>query len=326
MKKITKNILLIGVLSVVLTGCQKEEIVKDYENKTGYYPVELDIVDDNGVESIEVLNKEPEKVVVLGEALVEYMLAFDQKEKIVGIGYLDGEDFNSEELKSLNIINKLWPSRESIIALNPDLIYSMSSGFKEDRVGLMDFWKERDINTLPAINFTVGRNNEEYEKDLLNFGRAFNIEKEVSEFLEEENEKIFEYLGKIDNSDRVLFLSISGGKYYYCPPKGSMMDDVIEDIGSEFLNLSDDQFIEVSKEAIIKENPDKIILAEYQREDKNGVYEDFIKDTTLKNVKAVKNKDILVVDYTSAVRGNLEMSDLYREVYEFLLKDSDSNW
>lgn len=325
MKNYIKYLSIFSIILILFTGCSKETPPTTNEVSSSYYPIDIKVYDDNGTESTETIKCEPKKVVVLGEALGEYMLAFGQKEKIIGLGYIDGNELLNSDLGSLNLINKLWPSRESILALDPDLIYSMSSGFKEDRIGEMDFWRDREINVLPAINFTVARNDEEYTKDLINFGKVFNIEENVSKFLKSEDKEIAKYKNKLDKKEKVLFLSISSGKYYYCPPKGSMMDDLIENIGGEYIKLSNNQFIEVSKEGIIKANPDKIILAEFQGEDEEKLLNEFLNDLSLKNVKAIKNKDILMVNYTSAVRGDLKMSDLYKDVYEFLINGSDIN-
>lgn len=324
-----KNIKFLGIILISLvsfTSCNKE-ISKSNENtRNSYYPVDVEIIDDNGFQSTESIKNNPENIIVLGEALGEYMIAFGQEEKVIGLGYIDGENLSNSKLESMNLINKLWPSKESIISLNPDLIYSMSSGFKEDRIGNIDFWRQRNVNVIPAINFTVGRNDEEYRRDLINFGKVFNVEEDIKKFLYEENEKIDKYKNKVNKNEEILFLSISGGKYYYCPPKGAMINDVIENLGGKYIKLSEDKFIEVSKEGIIKANPDKIILAEFQSENKEKIKNEILNNKALKNVKAVENKDILVVDYTSAVRGNLEMSQLYKEVYEFLIKESDGNW
>lgn len=323
-----KNIKFLGIILISLfsfTSCSKE-ISKSNENtRNSYYPVDVEIIDDNGFQSTESIKNNPENIIVLGEALGEYMIAFGQEEKVIGLGYIDGENLSNSKLESMNLINKLWPSKESIISLNPDLIYSMSSGFKEDRIGNIDFWRQRNVNVIPAINFTIGRNDEEYRRDLINFGKVFNVEEDIKKFLYEENEKIDKYKNKVNKNEEILFLSISGGKYYYCPPKGAMIDDVIENLGGKYIKLSEDKFIEVSKEGIIKANPDKIILAEFQSENKEKIKNEILNNKALKNVKAVENKDILVVDYTSAVRGNLEMSQLYKEVYEFLIKESDGN-
>lgn len=323
-----KNIKFLGIILISLfsfTSCSKE-ISKSNENtRNSYYPVDVEIIDDNGFQSTESIKNNPENIIVLGEALGEYMIAFGQEEKVIGLGYIDGENLSNSKLESMNLINKLWPSKESIISLNPDLIYSMSSGFKEDRIGNIDFWRQRNVNVIPAINFTVGRNDEEYRRDLINFGKVFNVEEDIKKFLYEENEKIDKYKNKVNKNEEILFLSISGGKYYYCPPKGAMINDVIENLGGKYIKLSEDKFIEVSKEGIIKANPDKIILAEFQSENKEKIKNEILNNKALKNVKAVENKDILVVDYTSAVRGNLEMSQLYKEVYEFLIKESDGN-
>jgi iron complex transport system substrate-binding protein len=38
----------------------------------------------------------------------------------------------------------------------------------------------------------------------------------------------------------------------------------------------------------------------------------------LKNVTAIQTGNVMVVDYTNAIRGSLELADLYEDVAEFV--------
>ncbi len=77
----------------------------------------------------------------MGQSMAELMIKFGLQDKVVGVGYLD-KSFSKydDEISKMPIIAKSWPSKEAIIALKPDIIYSMSSAFKEDRVGDISFW------------------------------------------------------------------------------------------------------------------------------------------------------------------------------------------
>lgn len=47
----------------------------------------------------------------------------------------------------------MWPSKEAILELQPDLIISMSSAFQKDRIGGINFWNKRGIPVLAGINY-----------------------------------------------------------------------------------------------------------------------------------------------------------------------------
>lgn len=112
------------------------------ENKSkSNYPVNIKVYTDEGKEIVQTIEKEPKRVVIMGQSMAELMIKFGLQDKVVGgVGYLD-KSFSKydDEISKMPIIAKSWPSKEAIIALKPDIIYSMSSAFKEDRVGDISF-------------------------------------------------------------------------------------------------------------------------------------------------------------------------------------------
>lgn len=312
-----KGLLIISLL-FLLVGCSNGEKIEnvDLSNENQ----KLVIYDDMGEEKTLEIKKNPERVFVLGEALVDYMEYFGLKDKIVGVGYLDSnKSLENDSLKDLNILTNMWPSKEVVLALKPDLVYSMSSGLKDDRSGSIEFYNENNIMALPAINFTTGRNLKQYNEDLDNFKKIFNVEDKVDNFLNSEKEKINSELnGVIKHDEKVLFISRSSNKDYYCPKGGAIISEIIEDFGYEYLEISKNSFIELSDEIIIKNNPDKIIIAEFQSEDKENLVNSLLNNKNLKNVDAIKNKEVFLIDYTSAVRGDIEISNTYKTLSSFL--------
>ncbi|MDK8179635.1 hypothetical protein [Paenibacillus sp. UMB4589-SE434] len=79
-------------------------------------------------------------MVVIGSAVAEFMIEFGQKDKVVGIGYPDQSlSKYADQITQLPLISESWPSKEAVLALQPDLIYSSSSAFKEDLLGDIGF-------------------------------------------------------------------------------------------------------------------------------------------------------------------------------------------
>ncbi len=95
------------------------------------------------------------------------MIGLGEEERIVGLAYLDKSfsDYESQ-IKNLPIITDMWPSKESILELKPDLIISMSSAFQKDRIGDISFWNERGIPVLAGINYTIGRTIDSFFDDM----------------------------------------------------------------------------------------------------------------------------------------------------------------
>ncbi|WP_282935190.1 ABC transporter substrate-binding protein [Paenibacillus sp. RC67] len=287
-----------------------------------YYPVSIQVYTDEGKTVTQTIKQEPKKVVVIGEAMAELMIGFGLQEKVVGVGYLDQSlSKYAEQIAQMPVISKLWPSKEAVIALQPDLIYSLSSALKEDRVGDFSFWKERGIPVISAANFTVGRSIEEYFKDIKNFGIVFHVENQTEAYVKEQNER-FDQIKKIASTaktkPKVLFIAGAGRENYdYYPPSWCLIDEMIEGAGGEYMQLSK-QGVEMSLESIIAANPEKIIVSEFQKTDREAIRNKLLSNQKLQNIQAIKTGNVMVADYTNAVRGSLQLADLYEDVAAFI--------
>lgn len=287
-----------------------------------HYPVTLQIYTDEGTEMKQTIEKEPQKVVVLGTAMAELMIQFGQKDKIAGLAYLD-QSFSpyTEEIAELPLLTELWPSKEAVIALQPDLIYSMSSAFKEDRLGGISFWNERGIQVVPASNFNIGRSIANYFEDIRNFGKIFNVEEQTDSYLQQQQTRINEITQKaqdVKTRPKVLLLASAGRENYdYYPPSWCVIDEMVEGAGGEYMQLADG-YIELQIEAIIAANPDKIILTHFQESDHESIKNKLLSNPRLKNMKAIQTGDVMVADYTNAIRGGLQLTELYEEVAQFV--------
>lgn len=287
-----------------------------------HYPVTLQIYTDEGKEMKQTIEKEPQKVVVLGTAMAELMIQFGQKDKIAGLAYLD-QSFSpyTDEIAKLPLLTELWPSKEAVIALQPDLIYSMSSAFKEDRLGGISFWNERGIQVVPASNFNIGRSIANYFEDIQNFGKIFNVEEQTDSYLKQQQTRIDEITQKAQHvkaKPKVLLLASAGRENYdYYPPSWCVIDEMVEGSGGEYMQLADG-YIELQIEAIIAANPDKIILTHFQESDHESIKNKLLSNPRLKNMKAIQTGNVMVADYTNAIRGGLQLTDLYEEVARFV--------
>ncbi len=264
---------------------------------------------------------EPQRVVVVGQSALEFMIGFDLQNKIVGIAQIDSENEAFEkEIERLPIITRQWPSKESILALKPDLIYAMESAFRDERLGNTDFWEQRGIRTCLVNDFSIDKNLSLYKEDLVVSGKIFGKEIEVQNFIAGLNKlqmSIKEAASLKNQHPKILFLACVGSTYYYYPPTLCILDEVIEGCGGQYINLGT-QGIILSTEAIIKANPDKIIISNYRYSDANEVKNKLLENTHFRFMSAIKNKEVMAVDYTNAVSGSLNLPEIYQSVFSFI--------
>lgn len=267
--------------------------------------------------------EKPERVIVIGQSTLEFMLGFGLEDKIAGIAQVDIQNTRYDSLMNeLPIITRQWPSKEAILSLRPDLIYSMESAFRGERIGSLKFWHQRGIPTFQINDYTFGKSLSSYRKDLIDSGVIFEKEKEVNDYLNHldaviEDIKQKRNLNSTSTTPNILFLACVGPIYYYYPPSLCVLDEIIEDCGGKFLNLGDRSII-LSIEALLKVNPDKIILSQYLHSDAENALNKLLQNKMLRHISAIKNQDILTIDYTNAVSGSLELPQVYKSVYSFI--------
>ncbi|MEW9054115.1 MAG: ABC transporter substrate-binding protein [Neobacillus sp.] len=335
MLKKTTSILLAIIFCTALAACSQQS-KKENEasnpvstNQTStpqqdsYYPFKFTIYDDKGNEVQQTVNEEPKRIVVIGQGLAELMIHFGEKDRIVGLAYLDKSYSKYEEqVGQLPLITDTWPSKESIIALKPDLIVAMSSAFTDERLGNISFWNERGIPVLSGINYTMGRTIDSFFDDINNLGVVLNIKDKTDTFVEDQKTRIKAIQDKASqatNKPRVLlFAGSQNDTYYYYGPTLCVIDEMVEGAGGEYIKVSKDTYVEMSAESILSINPDKIIVTEFQKSDSDAVKHLLLDNSSLKNVTAIKKGSIMVADYTNAIRGSLGLADLYEDVAEFV--------
>ncbi|WP_235440390.1 hypothetical protein [Paenibacillus sp. DMB20] len=107
-----------------------------------------------------------------------------------------------------------------------------------------------------------------------------------------------------------MLLASSGRENYdYYPPSWCVIDGMIEGSGGEYMQMSDGG-IEIQTEAIIAANPDKIILTHFQETDLEKIKNKLLTNPRFKNIKEIQSGNVMVADYTNAVRGSLEPSQI----------------
>jgi iron complex transport system substrate-binding protein len=168
MKKLLALLLtLLMVISFV--GCStqaKEETLETKEVTTSseeatdkqdnYYPISFNNYNYAKEEIEQTVNKAPERVVVVYQNSIETLLALGLGDKIVGAAGLDHEikPELADDFANLNYYEE-GISKEEIMGLNPDMIVSWSSFISDKKLGEVDFWHDRDVNTFIMSNSCV---------------------------------------------------------------------------------------------------------------------------------------------------------------------------
>lgn len=257
------------------------------------------------------------RIVVIGQSALDLLLELGLQEQLVGIAYL--EDLDSlNEYDSLPISTTGWFDKETILSLNPDLIFAMEAALRLDRIGDKDFWEKRGVRVFIMDNYRIDKSFVNYFNDIHSVGRLFNIQSRADSLVAGLQELRSKMVKRKDSHRRVLHLShLSGNQFYYYPPSLCLLDEIIEDCGSEYINLGNKPFI-VPIETILESNPDRIIVTQFRKKKSLNIINYLFEDRYLRYLPVIYNKRLLLVDYTQAIRGKTDMEEIYFQVAKFL--------
>ncbi|MDR2270217.1 MAG: ABC transporter substrate-binding protein [Sphingobacterium sp.] len=259
------------------------------------------------------------RIVVLGQAPLEILLKLGYKDKIVGIGYLDQPEA-LKDFSDLPIMAVGWPDKESVLSLKPDLIFALESAFRSNKTGDVQFWEDRGVRTCVLDNYKVDKNLENLRNDLKRTGKLFGIESKTNPLIQQNRNISRKYANlKTESPKRVLHLSYTGtaDTYYYYPPTMCLIDEIISDCGGEYIDLGPNYFI-IPLETIIRSDPDKIIITWFRRQNKVNITQKICANPFLQHLKVIKDRQIIEVDYTQAIRGTYDMEPIYCSISNFL--------
>ena len=196
-----------------------------------------------------------------------------------------------DNLKNVKDVGTLaTPSVERMLELKPDLILVDRIYQYQSEVGKFE-------KIAPVINFRPD-NYKDAMDQLKAFGKLFNKEKEADNFINDfyENVKLVKEKVK-KHPTSVLSFFVTQNKIWTWTDK-SFLASILSEINMEYAysgaggkDYSD--FVEMSAEKILEIDPDQLIIFEDPGKD---IIAYMNKNPIWKNLKAVKNKNVIVVD------------------------------
>lgn len=303
--KLKKSIaLMLGTVLVLgLVGCASKKVDDSSDktssgvSKSSHYPVTIQTYNYKK-EPIEVtFDKSPENVVAVYQNSIETMLALGLEDKIKLAAGLDHEvkDEYKEAFSKVNYSDKFTPDKETVIMEKPDLIFSWWSIFDEKRLGEVNYWQDKGINTYMSVNSgaTEEKTVDNEITDILNVGKIFDVEDKAKSITDEIKNGIDDVVNKVKDQEKqtTLIVEYMDGKIYTYGAK-TLGGDMVSKLGAELLNPKGG---DIGEEDLIKLNPDSIFVVYMDRNDKNvaqGEINKILNNKALASLKAVKDKRV----------------------------------
>ena len=310
--------------ALVLSACSSAAPAENTEKKAAASTVT--ITDNHGEVTVPV---NPEKVVALDNHVFETLEEWDVPLVAAPKGVMGSvwPEYSDNE-KVADVGNHREPNLEAIVAAQPDLIiggYRFGDSYEQI--------KEQNPDAV-VIEIAPREGEDTFEElkrqsDIL--GQIFDREDDAAELNAELDEAIAGAKAAYNGTDKVMAVNTSAGKIgYLAPGVGRSLGPIfgVLDLtpALEVAGATDDhQGDDISVEAIANSNPDWIIALDRdaaflpeEREEGSAPAEELIMNSeALKNVPAVKNGRVIVLDPNFYLTEDIQAyTDLFTQIKE----------
>lgn len=295
-----------------------------------HYPVTITTYDYEGNEIETTYGKAPEKVLCVYQGTIETMIALGLEDHVVASYGLDNPVKPEWEagLSKMNYNEDVFaPDKETVLMMEPDMIFSWGSLFGEKKLGDATEWIANGTNTYISTNTRRGgydRTLENEYTDLINIGKIFNVEDKAQALVDEMKDEVANALEQ------------AKGQEAPCVAVIEFLDDQISNYGASQLGgdmiaqlgatLAEPEASSVGKEDLLGLDPDVIFVVYMARTE--GVEREMrgklMDDPAFADLSAVQNGRVYTIMlgdmYASTVRSldgiRTFAAGLYPQLYQ----------
>ncbi len=259
-----------------------------------------------------IYSEPPTRAITLNQHVSEIMLALELQDHMVGTAYIDDEILPQYQsaYQSIPVLAEEYPSREVILAHNPDFIYGgFLSAFGDDAAGSQDVLNELDIGTyLTSTICNIGSADtiDDVYADIRAIGDIFSVPDRADALVQAMSEEVAAAAPRADSPGDPLrvFIFDSGDDSPYTAVCCSMFTNMIETAGgSNVFDDVDGRWKSVSWEEVIDRDPELIVLTEADWSTSQEKIDLLLSDAALADITAVKEQRFVVLQFSSLVPG-----------------------
>jgi iron complex transport system substrate-binding protein len=252
----------------------------------------------------------PRRAVTLNQHATEVMLALGLQKSMVGTAYLD--DTISPAYKkayaSVPVLAKEYPSKEKLLAADPDFVYGgYSSAFDaKDGRGRDDLAGSGIDTRLNLENCAKGTTtmNDVYQ-EVEEVGRTFGVRDRADRWIAHARTTVADAAARLKNVKPVsVFVYDSGDKTAFTAGGTGIGNDLITRAGGRnvFADL-DKSFGDATWEQVVARKPEAALILDYGTTTVAQKEKRLLDDPVLQDVPAIKNKRFAVLPLSNAVLG-----------------------
>ena len=354
MKKLIAGLLSAAMIACTLAGCsngsskttsqtsaaeaqttaaetKKEETTaaetkaEDTKSESSHYPVTYDTYNEKGEPVQLTIEKRPERVLSISQANTELLIALGLGDLIIGTAHAFSEPYETvaDEYNALPFICESgYPSKEVVIAQEPDFIVGWYSLFQDDALGAISDWTDRGMGIYMMKNTVTGlgdRTVDRVYEDITELGKVFDVEDKAQAMIDDMKSRIAAVQDKVaDIPDDQRLKVVTVQKVNENEWSGRGATDFNANLATLAGAVHINEYGTFSMETMIELNPDVIIIID---QGANSSYdskvEGLLANDSIQNVSAIKNKAFFKIQHTAFYCGGVRTVPTIEEMAKF---------
>ncbi|MFD3912879.1 ABC transporter substrate-binding protein [Streptomyces sp. NPDC058603] len=252
----------------------------------------------------------PKRVVTMNQHVTEVMLALGLEKSLVGTAWLDDRILPAYEkaYKSVPVLAEEYPSKERLLAANPDFVYGgYASAFAAKDGRGRDDLRSAGIHTrLNVENCPKGRATlDDVYREVRETGRTFGVPDRAEKWIATARTTVTDTAALLKGVEPLsVFVYDSGDKTAFTAGGTGIGNELITRAGGRnvFADLGK-SFGDATWEQVVARKPDVIVIYDYGSTTVAQKKKRLLEDPVLKDVPAVRNKRFAVMPLSDVVLG-----------------------
>ncbi|MER8070084.1 ABC transporter substrate-binding protein [Streptomyces sp. NPDC094034] len=252
----------------------------------------------------------PKRVVTMNQHVTEVMLALGLEKSLVGTAWLDDRILPAYEkaYKSVPVLAKEYPSKERLLAANPDFVYGgYASAFAAKDGRGRDDLKAAGIDTrLNLENCPKDKTSlDDIYQEVRETGRTFGVADRAEKWIADARTTVTDTAALLKGVEPLsVFVYDSGDKTAFTAGGNGIGNELITRAGGRnvFADL-DKSFGDATWEQVVARKPDVIVIYDYGSTTVAQKKKRLLEDPVLKDVPAIRNERFAVMPLSDVVLG-----------------------
>ncbi|GHF97117.1 ABC transporter substrate-binding protein [Streptomyces zaomyceticus] len=252
----------------------------------------------------------PQRAVTMNQHVTEVMLALGLEKSLVGTAYLDDAVLPAykKAYDSVPVLAKEYPSKEALLAANPDFVYGgYSSAFAAKDGRGRDDLKRAGIDTRLNTEYcpTGSPSVDDLYREVRETGRTFGVPDRAETWIKEARATVAATGKRLKDVEPVsVFVYDSGDKTAFTAGGKGIGNELITRAGgvNVFADL-DKPFGDATWEQVVARKPEVVVIYDYGSTTVEQKKKRLLDDPALKDVPAIKNRRFAVMPLSDTVLG-----------------------